>query len=160
MRQVTAGAENAPPELRSYALMCAAFGAALTGDFELTSRAPQQAIQLARDVPGCQCLLWALMTQGQVATILGDLPTIAAMGREILALCDEHQLTLQRAYGLSLLAEGEFFSDGDYAVARRHADEAISGFRALCDIGGLKIYGLSIAAPSAALQPVDSWRCS
>jgi predicted ATPase/DNA-binding SARP family transcriptional activator len=145
-------AEETPLELRAYALMCAAFGAALTGDFELASRAPQQALQLARDVPGWQCLLWALLNQGQVATILGDLPTIAAMGHEILALCDEHELTLQRAYGLALLAEGEFFSDGDYAAARRYADEAITGFRALDDIGALKIYGLSIAAPSAALQ--------
>jgi predicted ATPase/DNA-binding SARP family transcriptional activator len=146
------GAEDAPVELRAYALMCAAFGAALTGDFELAGQAPQEAVQLARDVPGWQCLLWALMSQGQIATILGDLATITVMGNEILALCDEHELTLQRAYGLSLLAEGEFFSDGDYAAARRYSDEAIAGFRALYDIGGLKIYGLSIAAPSAALQ--------
>jgi tetratricopeptide (TPR) repeat protein len=146
------GAEGAPAELRAYALMCATFGAALTGDFELAGRAPQQAIDLARQVPGWRCLLWALMTQGQVATILGDLPTVAVMGHEILALCDEYDLTLQRAYGLSLLAEGEFFSDGDYAAARRYSDESIAGFRALYDIGALKIYGLSIAAPSAALQ--------
>ena len=145
------GAEEAPAELRAYAIMCAVFGAALTGDFELASRAPQ-AIELARGVPGWQCLLWALMTRGQVATILGDLATITAMGHEILALCDQHELTLQRAYGLALLAEGEFFSDGDYGAARGYADEAIGGFRALYDIGALKIYGLSIAAPSAALQ--------
>lgn len=74
------------------------------------------------------------------------------MGRKILELCDEHDLTLPRAYGQSLLAEAEFFSDGDYAVARRLAGEAIQGFRELHDIGGLKIYGLSIAAPAAALQ--------
>lgn len=146
------GAEEAPAELRAYGLMCATFGAALTGDFELASRVPQQAIELAREVTGWQCLLWALMTRGQVATILGDLATITAMGHEVLALCDEHELTLQRAYGLSLLAEGEFLSDGDYAAARGYADEAIAGFRALYDIGALKIYGLSIAAPSAALQ--------
>jgi non-specific serine/threonine protein kinase len=146
------GAEGAPAELRAYALMCATFGAALTGDFELAGRAPQQAIDLARQVPGWRCLLWALMTQGQVATVLGDLPTVTVMGHEILALCDEYDLTLQRAYGLSLLAEGEFFSGGDYVAARQYSDEAIAGFRALYDIGALKIYGLSIAAPSAALQ--------
>ena len=146
------GANEAPAELRAYALMSASFGAALTGDFELAGRGPQQALELSREVTGWQCRLWALLTRGQIATILGDLAVVEAMGHEILGLCDEHQLGLQRAYGLSLLAEAEFFSDGDYTAARLLADEAIAGFRGLHDIGGLKIYGLSIAAPVAALQ--------
>lgn len=146
------GADGAPAELRAYALMCASFGAALTGDFALAARGPQQAMELAGDVPGWRCRLWALLTRGQIATILGDLDAVEAMGRKILDLCDQHDLTLPRAYGVSLLAEAEFFSDGDYAAARRYADEAIHGFRGLADIGGLKIYGLSIAAPVAALQ--------
>jgi ATP/maltotriose-dependent transcriptional regulator MalT len=146
------GAEEAPSESRAYALMSASFGAALTGDFALANRGPQQAIELARDVDGWQCRLWALLSRGQIATILGDLATVEAMGHELLELCDQYQLKLPRAYGLSLLAEAEFFTDGDYAAARRLADEAIEGFRGLQDIGGLKIYGLSIAAPVAALQ--------
>jgi predicted ATPase/DNA-binding SARP family transcriptional activator len=146
------GADGAPAELRAYALMCASFGAALAGDFALAARGPQQAIDLARDAPGWRCRLWSLMTRGQIGTILGDLDVVGAMGREILDLCDRHHLILPRAYGLSLLAEVEFFGDGDYAAARRFADEAIRGFRGLHDIGGLKIYGLSIAAPVAALQ--------
>jgi predicted ATPase/DNA-binding SARP family transcriptional activator len=150
--QLLEGADGAPAELRAYALMCASFGAALTGDFALATRGPQQAMDLARDVPGWRCRLWAMMTLGQIGTILGDLEAVEAMGREILDLCDRHHLTLPRAYGLSLLAEAEFFTDGDYATARRFADEAIRGFRGLYDIGGLKIYGLSIAAPVAALQ--------
>ena len=52
------------------------------------------------------------MTRGQIATILGDLEAVAAMGREILDLCDEYDLKLPRAYGVSLLAEAEFFADG------------------------------------------------
>jgi hypothetical protein len=92
------------------------------------------------------------MTRGQIATILGDLPAIAEMGREVLAVCDAHGLGPQRAYGVSLLAEADFFSDADYDAARRYADEAIAGFRELQDLGGLKMYGLCIAAPVAALQ--------
>ena len=145
-------AGDAPAELRAYALMCASFGAALTGDFDLASRGPAEAIALADGVEGWRCRLWAFMTRGQIATILGDLPTIAAMGREVLAVCDAHDLGPQRAYGLSLLAEAEFFSDADYDAARRFSDEAIAGFRELQDVGGLKVYGLSIAAPVAALQ--------
>jgi hypothetical protein len=143
---------DVPAELRAYALMCASFGAALTGDFDLAVRGPAEAIEVARRAPGWQCPLWAFMTRGQIATITGDLPAIAGMGREVLAVCDTHGLGPQRAYGLSLLAEADFFADADYDAARRSVDEAIAGFRELQDIGGLKIYGLCIAAPLAALQ--------
>jgi predicted ATPase/DNA-binding SARP family transcriptional activator len=143
---------DAPAELRAYTLMCASFGAALTGDFDLAARGPAEAIEVARDAPGWRPLLWAYMSRGQIATILGDLPAIAEMGREVLAVCDAHGLGPQRAYGLSLLAEADFFTDADYDAARRSADEAIAGFRRLQDLGGLKMYGLCIAAPVAALQ--------
>jgi predicted ATPase len=139
------------PELRAYALMCASFGAVLTGDFARASTSPAEAVELARDVPGWQCLHWALMVRGQVAAILGDLRTAAEMGHAVLAVCDAHALEPQRAYGLSLLAQAEFFTDADYSTAREQIEEAIAGFRVLQDLGGLKVYGLCIAASVAAV---------
>lgn len=146
--------ENAPAatdEQRAEALLCASFGAGLSGDFELAARGPAEAIDLAAEA-GWRTRLWAFHARGQISTILGDLPTVEAMGRAIVDLCAEEGLDLPVAYGESLLGLFEFFSDRDYGAAARHLDAAVEGMRALGDHEGMKIYGLATAISAAALQ--------
>ena len=144
-------APGATNEQRAEALLCASFGAGLSGDFELAARGPAEAIELAADA-GWQTRLWAYHARGQISTILGDLPTVEAMGRAIVDLCAHEGLDLPVAYGESLLGLAEFFADRDYGAAVRHLDAAIEGMRALGDFEGMKIYGLATAISAAALQ--------
>ena len=146
--------ENAPAatdEQRAEALLCASFGAGLSGDFELAARGPVEAIELAAQA-GWRTRLWAYHARGQISTILGDLPAVEAMGRAIVDLCVEEGLDLPAAYGESLLGLFEFFSDRDYGAAVHHLDAAVEGMRALGDHEGMKIYGLATAISAAALQ--------
>jgi predicted ATPase/DNA-binding SARP family transcriptional activator len=142
---------DASPELRADALLCASFGAALSGDFELAARGPAEAVELSVDA-GWQTRLWALHALGNISTILGDLASVESMGHAILELCDLEGLDLPRAYGTALLGVAEFFRDGDYELAGRYLDDAIEGMRALQDYGGMKIYGLVTASTAAALR--------
>jgi predicted ATPase/DNA-binding SARP family transcriptional activator len=142
---------DASRELRADALLCASFGAALSGDFELAARGPAEAVELSVDA-GWQTRLWALHALGNISTILGDLATVESMGHAILALCDREGLDLPRAYGTALLGVAEFFRDGDYELAGRYLDDAIEGMRSLHDYGGMKIYGLVTASTAAALR--------
>lgn len=142
-------APDAPDEQRANGLMCAAFGAALSGDFDLAGRGPREAVELARSA-GWQTRLWAFHAVGNTSLILGDLDTVEVMGRQILELCAAEGLDLPRAYGSSLLGFVAFFRDHDNDLAGRHLDDAIEGMRRLHDHGGMKIYGLVAASPAAA----------
>jgi tetratricopeptide (TPR) repeat protein len=144
-------APKAPDELRANALLCASFGAALSGDFELAARGPSEAVELAADA-GWQTRLWALHSLGNISTILGDLETVQSTGQAILDLCENEGLDLPRAYGTAQLGLTEFFRDGDYELAGRYLDEAVEGMRGLRDYGGMKIYGLVTASTAAALR--------
>lgn len=144
-------APDANADLRADSLLCASFGAALSGDFELATRGPADAVQLATGA-GWQTRLFALHALGNISIILGDLDTVESAGRSISALCDEEDLDLPRAYGTALLGLAEFFRDGDYELAGRYLDEAIDGMRSLRDYGGMKIYGLVTASTAAALR--------
>ncbi len=144
-------APNAPDELRADALLCASFGAALGGDFELAATGPAEAVALAVDA-GWQTRLWALHALGNISTILGDLETVESAGQSILELCEEEGLELPRAYGTALLGLAEFFRDGDYELAGRYLDDAVEGMRGLRDYGGMKVYGLVTASTAAALR--------
>jgi len=138
-------------ETRANVLLLASFGAALSGDFELATAGPVEAMDLAEDSAGWQTRLWARHARGQIATIVGDLETVGEMGKSILEVCEEEGLELPRAYGSSLLGQAEFFADRDYEIALRYLDEAIEGMRALGDYGGMKAYGLVTAGTAAAL---------
>lgn len=149
-RRMLEAAPDEPDEQRAEALLCASFGAALSGDFELAARGPGEALELAAGA-GWRTRLWALHAQGQIGTILGDLPTVEAMGRSIIDLCENEGVDLPKAYGRSLLGLAEFFADGDYGVALSHLEAAVEGMRALGDQGGMKIYGLVTAIAAAGL---------
>ena len=144
-------APTAPNEQQAEALLCASFGAGLSGDFGLAARGPAEAIDLSAEA-GWRTRLWAYHARGQISTILGDLPTVEAMGRAIVDLCAEEGLGLPVAYGESLLGLFEFFTDRDYDAAVRHLDAAVEGMRALGDFEGMKIYGLATAISAAALN--------
>jgi tetratricopeptide (TPR) repeat protein len=150
-RAMLDNAPGASNERRAEALLCASFGAGLSGDFELAARGPSEAIELAAEA-GWRTRLWAFHARGQIGTILGDIATIEAMGHAIVDLCVEEDLDLPIAYGESLLGLAEFFADRDYHAAVRHLDAAIEGMRALGDLEGMKIYGLVTAISAAALK--------
>jgi non-specific serine/threonine protein kinase len=146
MLEVSDGVSN---EERAEALLCASFGAALSGDFELAARGPSEAVQLAAGA-GWQTRLWAYHALGNIGIILGDLDTVERAGHAILEICDAEGLHLPRAYGTALLGQNEYFRGGDLALAGRYFDAAIEGMRALRDFGGMKIYGLVTASVAAA----------
>lgn len=150
-RAMLDSAPGASNEQRAEALLCASFGAGLSGDFELAARGPAEAVELAAEA-GWRTRLWAFHARGQISTILGDVETVEAMGRTIVELCGEEGLDLPVAYGESLLGLAEFFAGGDYDAAVRHLDTAVEGMRALGDFEGMKIYGLVTAIAAAALQ--------
>ena len=139
------------PATRADALLCASFGAALSGDLEFATTGPIEALSVADDGAGWQTRLWARHARGQIATVLGDVETVRTMGRSILEVCDAERLESPRAYGWSLLGLAEFFADGDYGEAIRCLDRAIEGMRALGDFGGMKAYGLVTAGTAAAM---------
>ena len=144
-------APGASDEQRAEALLCASFGAGLSGDFELAARGPAEAIELAARA-GWRTRLWALHARGQIGIILGDIATAESMGHEIVDLCSREGLDLPVAYGESLLGLVDFFANSDYDASLRHLDAAIAGMRALGDIGGMKIYGLVTAISASALR--------
>jgi tetratricopeptide (TPR) repeat protein len=146
------GAEAAPAGLRAAAQLCAGFGGIFAGDIPRATQGIDSAIVLLEQEDDWRSLCWALLGRGQNAIVLGDFATAGTMGRRILDLCSEHDAHLPRAYGLALLAENEFFSEGDLAVARSYVDEAIDGFRRLRDPASLNVFGLGIAASIAATQ--------
>ena len=150
-RRMVETAPDARADLQANALLCASFGAALSGDFELAGRGPARALELAKEADW-QTRLSALHALGNVSTILGDLDTVESTGHAILDLCDVEGLKLPRAYGTALLGNAEFFRDGDYELAGSYLDEAIEGLRSLGDYGGMKIYGLVTAGAAAALR--------
>lgn len=147
-RRMLDAAPDASPELRADALLCASFGAALSGDFDLAATGPGEALALSADA-GWQTRLWALHALGNVSTILGDLDTVEFAGKAILDLCTEEGLDLPRAYGNALLG---YFHEGDLELAGRYLDAAVEGMRGLKDHGGMKIYGLVSAIAGAALR--------
>jgi len=148
-RRMLEAAPDARDELRANGLLCASFGAALSGDFEFAGRGPSEAVELARSA-GWQTRLWAFHALGNISLILGDLDTVETMGQEILELCRAEGLDLPSAYGSSLLGLVAFFRDRDLELAGRHLDDAIEGMRRLHDYEGMKVYGLVTAATAAA----------
>ena len=148
-RRMLESASGVRDERRADALVCAAFGAALTGDVERAVAWVTEAVEISAQAPW-QTRLTALHGLGNISLIVGDLDTVEAMGTAIVQLCDERRLHLPRAYGSSLLGFVAFFRDRDNERAGRHLDDAIEGMRGLHDFGGMKIYGLVTAATAAA----------
>jgi len=148
-RRMLEAASDASTVLRADGLLCASFGAALSGDFEFAASGPVEALELAREA-GWQTRLWAMHALGNISLILGDLDTVEAMGRDIRDLCESEGLVLPRAYGSAMLGYVAFFRDLDPVAAGRFLDDAIEGMRGLGDFGGMKIYGLVTAISAAA----------
>jgi predicted ATPase/DNA-binding SARP family transcriptional activator len=134
------------------AYMAEAFGSVLLGDPQRAAVAVGAALEILEVDDDWKLLLYAYNTLGQASVFTGQTEMIAAMGQRILDLCRSHDADLPRAYGLALLGEAEFFSDGDLEAAHRYLCEAIPLFRQLGDDQALNMFGLGMLAPVSALQ--------
>jgi tetratricopeptide (TPR) repeat protein len=146
------GAAQTSPRLRADARTCVAFGALMMGDVETALSALNDVMQLLHGDEDWKTLLWVLNVQGTTALFAGKPAAAIEVGSTILELCADHDVTLPRAYGLSLMGQGEFFSDGDLAVARSYFEEAVALFRMLGDESALNISGLAFLSGIVGLQ--------
>ncbi len=134
------------------AYMAKGFGSTLIGDPQEAAAAGSAALAILEGGDDWKLLLYAYNSMGQASVFTGQFEIIAAMGHRILDLCRTHDADLPRAYGLALLGEAEFFSDGDLDAAHRYLCEAIPLFRQLGDDQALNMFGLGMLAPVSALQ--------